>query len=76
MTIFKLSITFNPNKIDFSIDNMESNLTEMINAAMEGYNAKYKEESDDEDKDFQEGYIREINFDIERASSFSELRRF
>jgi hypothetical protein len=73
---FKLSITFNPNKIDFSIDNMESNLTEMINAAMEGYNAKYKEESDDEDKDFQEGYIREINFDIEKASGSSELRRF
>ena len=73
---FKLSITFNPNKIDFSIGDMESKLREIINAAMDGYNAKYKEESDDEDKDFQEGHIKYFNFDIEKASGSSELRRF
>jgi len=73
---FKLTITFNPNKLDFSIDNMESNLREMINTAMEAYNAKYKEESDDEDKDFKEGYIKYFNFDIEKASRYSELRKF
>lgn len=73
---FKLSITLNPNKINFSISDMESKLEEIINRAMDGYNAKYKEESDDEGKDFKEGYIREFNFDIEKASVISELRRF
>ena len=75
----KFIITYNPKNTsitNFTLDGIDLNVEEVVTQAMAQYNSDHKSEADDDDKDFQEGWVETIKVELLRITKDSELRRF